>query len=240
MRCLQLPPRRSARRSARPYGYVVFLLTALGLLVVPAVSAAGGFTERVASARWDARFRCPDGSTAADGRLIVETDNFIDAGTTPDPNPPLRVGFTGQCPDGTFSWGFPSRRRRSSTRASRTVTVSGTFTDVQDNGGGTHTVFVDARWKGSEGSRPRSTGQARRAGSARRPRRRRSSSTAARSSTATPISRSPRRSCASTGRGSKRRQDTSKLIEEGAMGARPPATRVLARVFAVSAPAGAR
>ena len=106
MRCLQLPRRRSARRSARPYGYVVFLLTALALLVVPAVSAAGGFTERVASARWALDFQCPDGSTAADGRMIVETDNFIAEGTTPDPNPPLRVGFTGQCPDGTFSLGL--------------------------------------------------------------------------------------------------------------------------------------
>ena len=107
-------------RTWRPYRYVFSLLAALALLVIPAVaSAANGFTEQVASARWSTPFLCPDGSTAADGRLIVETDNFIEAGTTPDPNPPLRVGFTGQCPDGTFSWGFVRRRRRSSTRTSR-------------------------------------------------------------------------------------------------------------------------
>ena len=100
---LQLPRTRSARR----HGYVISLLAALALLGVPAVaSAATGFTERVASARWSTPFQCPDGSTAPDGRLIVETDNFIEAGTTPDPNPPLRVGFAGQCPDGTYSWGF--------------------------------------------------------------------------------------------------------------------------------------
>src|SRR5262245_644867 len=94
MRGLQL------RRYAIPF---LIALTVLG--VAPVASASTGFTERVASARWSTEFQCPDGSLAADGRLIVETDNFIDAGTMPDPNPPLRVGFTGQCPDGTFSWG---------------------------------------------------------------------------------------------------------------------------------------
>src|SRR6185312_8651532 len=111
------------------------------LLVVPAVaSAANGFTEQVASARWSTPFRCPDGSTAADGRLIVETDNFIDAGTTPDPNPPLRVGFVGQCPDGTLSWGFV---RAAPTRFGpnlMNVSASGAFANVQDNRGGLHTV----------------------------------------------------------------------------------------------------
>ena len=93
--------------------YAVSLLAALALLVVPAVaSAAKGFTEQVASARWLILFQCPDGSTAADGRLIVETDNFIEAGTTPDPDPPLRLGFVGQCPDGTFSWGTDAVRRQ--------------------------------------------------------------------------------------------------------------------------------
>ena len=110
MRGLRLPRSRSAHRPSRPYRYVVSLLAALAVLVVPTVaSAANGFTEQVASARWLTPFQCPDGSTAADGRLIVETDNFIEAGTTPDPNPPLRVGFVGQCPDGTFSWGFVRR-----------------------------------------------------------------------------------------------------------------------------------
>ena len=114
---------------------------------MPAVSAATGFTERVASARWSTPFKCPDGSTAPDGRLIVETDNFIDEGTTPDPNPPLRVGFTGQCPDGTFSWGFTQPTpTHFAPNLMKNVTVSGTFTGVQDNRGGTHTVSVDALW----------------------------------------------------------------------------------------------
>ena len=100
---LQLPP----SRPRRSHWCVVPLLVALiALGAAPVASAATGFTERVASARWSTPFQCPDGSTAADGRLIVETDNFIEAGTTPDPDPPLRLGFVGQCPDGTFSWGF--------------------------------------------------------------------------------------------------------------------------------------
>ena len=102
----------SCREADRPrHAYVASLLVALALLGLAAVaSAASGFTERVASARWSTPFLCPDGSTAPDGRLIVETDNFIEAGTTPDPNPPLRVGFTGQCPDGTYSGASPGRR----------------------------------------------------------------------------------------------------------------------------------
>src|SRR5215475_10156549 len=101
MRSLRLSRNRLAHRPSRRYRYVVPLL-AVALLAVPAVaSAAKGFTEQVASARWSTSFQCPDGSTATDGRMIVETDNFIEAGTTPDPNPPLRVGFVGQCPDGT-------------------------------------------------------------------------------------------------------------------------------------------
>src|ERR671914_210915 len=82
------------------------LLVALVSLLAPAVaSAANGFTEQIASARWLTPFQCPDGSTAADGRMIVETDNFIEAGATPDPNPPPRGGVVGQCPDGPFRWG---------------------------------------------------------------------------------------------------------------------------------------
>jgi hypothetical protein len=148
MRGLQLPRCRSARRSSRPYGYVS-LLAALALLVVPAVaSAATGFTEQVASARWSTPFQCPNGSMAPDGRLIVETDNFIEAGTTPDPNPPLRVGFTGQCPDGTYSWGFTRAAPTQFAPNLKNVSVSGTFTGVGDNRGATHTVSVDARWTG--------------------------------------------------------------------------------------------
>ena len=146
---LQLPRSRSARRPSRPYGYVS-LLAALALLVVPAVgSAATGFTERVASARWSVPFECPNGSTAPDGRLIVETDNFIEAGTTPDPNPPLRVGFIGQCPDGTYSWGFTQAAPTQFDPDLKDVRVSGTFTGVRDNRGGLHTVSVDARWTGT-------------------------------------------------------------------------------------------
>jgi hypothetical protein len=140
----------SRTRSALPRRYVVSLLAGLALLVVPAgVSAANGFTEQVASARWSTPFPCPDGSTAADGRLIVETDNFIEAGTTRDPNPPLRVGFVGQCPDGTFSWGFVRAAPTQFDPDLKNVSVSGTFGNVPDNRGGLHTVSVDARWTGT-------------------------------------------------------------------------------------------
>jgi hypothetical protein len=135
-------------RSALRRSYVVSLMAALALLGVPAVaSAANGFTEQVASARWLISFQCPGGTTASDGRMIVETDNFIEAGTTPDPNPPLRVGFTGQCPDGTFSWGFtrPAPTQFDATTL-KSVSVRGTFTNVVDNRGALHTVSVDARW----------------------------------------------------------------------------------------------
>jgi hypothetical protein len=151
MRGLRLPRSRSAHRPSRPYRYVVVsLLAALALLAVPAVaSAAKGFTEQVASARWSTPFQCPDGSTAADGRLIVETDNFIEAGTTPDPNPPLRLGFVGQCPDGTFSWGFVGAAPTQFDPDLKAVSVSGTFANVRDNRGGLHTVSVNARWTGT-------------------------------------------------------------------------------------------
>ena len=128
----------------------IYLLAVLALLVMPAVaSAAKGFTEQVASARWLIPFQCPDGSTAADGRLIVETDNFIEAGTTPDPNPPLRVGFVGLCPDGTFSWGFVRPAPTQFASDLKTVSLSGTFANVLDNRGGSHTVSVDASWTGT-------------------------------------------------------------------------------------------
>src|SRR5689334_23385711 len=143
----QLPQRRSAHRPSRSHRYVVSLLAILAVLVIPAVaSAANGFTEQVASARWSISFQCPDGTTAVDGRLIVETDNFIEAGTTPNPNPPLRVGFVGQCPDGTFSWGFVQPAPTQFDADLKTVSVSGTFASVRDNRGALHTVAVDARW----------------------------------------------------------------------------------------------
>jgi hypothetical protein len=150
MRGLQLPRSPSTDRPPRPYTYIVSLLATLALLVVPAVaSGASGFTEQVASARWSTQFQCPDGSTAADGRLIVETDNFIEAGTTRDPNPPLRVGFVGQCPDGTFSWGFVQAAPTQFDPNLKNVSVSGTFANVRDNRGGLHTVSVDASWTGT-------------------------------------------------------------------------------------------
>jgi hypothetical protein len=150
MRGLQLPRSRSAHRPSRPCRHVVSMLATLALLVVPAVaSAANGFTEQVASARWLIAFQCPDGTTAADGRLIVETDNFIEAGTTADPNPPLRLGFVGQCPDGTFSWGFVRPAPTQFAPDLKDASVSGTFANVRDNRGGLHTVSVDARWTGT-------------------------------------------------------------------------------------------
>jgi hypothetical protein len=152
MRGLQLPLSRSADRPSRQYRCVVSLLATLVLIAVPAVaSAANGFTEQVASARWLIPFQCPDGTTAADGRLIVETDNFIDAGTAPDPSPPLRVGFVGQCPDGTFSWGFVQAAPTQFDPDLKAVSVTGTFVNVRDNRGGLHTVSVDARWTGTGG-----------------------------------------------------------------------------------------
>ena len=144
---LQLPRSRSAHGPSRPYRYVVSLLATLAVLVVPTVaSAANGFTEEIASARWSISFPCPDGTTAADGRLIVETDNFIEAGTTRDPNAPLRVGFVGQCPDGTFSWGFVQPAPTRFDPDLKNVTLSGTFANVRDNRGGMHTVSVEASW----------------------------------------------------------------------------------------------
>jgi len=146
----QSPRRRRATRSPRPYRYLIPLLSALALLVVPVIAwAANGFTEQRASARWLIPFQCPDGSTAQGGRMIVETDNFIDAGTTPDPNPPLRIGFSGQCPDGTFSWGFFQAAPTQFDPNLKSVSLSGTFANVRDNRGVTHTVSVNASWTGT-------------------------------------------------------------------------------------------
>ena len=146
MRGMQFPRCRFARRPSRLYGYLS-ALAALALLGVPGLAwSATGFTEQVASARWLIPFQCPDGTRAPDGRLIVETDNFIEAGTTPDPNPPLRVGFVGLCPDGTYSWGFTRAASTQFDRNLKSVSVSGTFTGVPDNRGATHTMSVDARW----------------------------------------------------------------------------------------------
>jgi hypothetical protein len=82
-------------------------------------------------------------------RLIVETDNFIEAGTTRDPNPPFRVGFVGLCPDGTFSWGFVQAAPTQFGIDLKKVSISGTFANVRDNRGGLHAVSVDASWAGT-------------------------------------------------------------------------------------------
>ena len=150
MRGLRLMRSRSAHRPSRPYRYLFSGLTALTVFAVPAAaSAANGFTEQVASARWLIPFQCPDGSTATDGRMIVETLNFIEAGTTPDPNPPLRVALVGQCPDGTFSWGVVRAAPTQFDADLKNVSAIGTFENVRDNRGALHTVSVNARWTGT-------------------------------------------------------------------------------------------
>ena len=123
----------------------------VALLAVPGVaSAANGFQEQRAQARWSITFQCPDGSTATDGRLFLETDNFIDAGTARDPNPPLRVAFTGQCPDGTYSWGSTQATPTQFDPNLKSVIVGPkTFTNVRDNRGVFHTVAIDASWTGT-------------------------------------------------------------------------------------------
>src|SRR5262245_554503 len=88
-------------------------------------------------------------ASMSSGGLIVDTVNFIDAGTSRDPNPPLRVGFVGQCPDGTFSWGFVQPAPTQFDRDLKNVSLSGTFANVRDNRGGLHTVSVDASWTGT-------------------------------------------------------------------------------------------
>ncbi|BCB89775.1 hypothetical protein [Phytohabitans suffuscus] len=146
---------RSVHRPSRPYRYVVPLLAALAVLAVPSVASASvAITEQAASARWSTPFQCPDGSTASAGRLIVESVNSFAEGTTPDPSTPVGVSFVGQCADGTFSWGVGTAGLTQSTTTRfdpdlEYVTVSGTYANVRDNRGGSHTVSVDVRWTGT-------------------------------------------------------------------------------------------
>ncbi len=145
-----LPGKGSTMDRRSRFMFIFALLAVFAVLTPTSASAKTGFTEQVASARWSTPFQCPDGTTATDGRLIVETLNFVPAGTTPDPNPPLRVGFVGQCPDGTFSWGFVQRApTQFDANNLKNVSVSGTFANVRDNRGGLHTVSVDASWTGT-------------------------------------------------------------------------------------------
>lgn len=149
MGALPLSPGRTVHTRSRPYRYLVSLLAALAFLAVPGVaSAANGFQEQIAKARWSTPFQCPDGSTA-DGQLAVETDNFIDAGTTRNPSPPFRFLLSGQCPDGTYQLGSVRPAATTFDSNLKSVTVSGTFTGVRDNRGVLHTVSVDVTWTGT-------------------------------------------------------------------------------------------
>jgi hypothetical protein len=124
-------------------------LVALTALLAPAAASATPFTEQDAQARWQIDFKCPDGSTASGGRLFLETDNFRPAGKPRDPNPPLRVGFTGQCPDGTFSWGFLHAAPTQWAPDVKRVAVNTTSGIATDNRGVTHTISVSALWTGT-------------------------------------------------------------------------------------------
>jgi hypothetical protein len=55
----------------------------------------------------------------------------------------------GQCPDGSFSWGFVRAAPTQFDPNLKNVSVNGTFANVRDNRGGLHTVSVDARWAGT-------------------------------------------------------------------------------------------
>ena len=131
--------------------YLLSLL-ALGTVVVPAVAwGVTPFTEQRAQARWSIPFTCPDGSTASDGRLFIETDNFIDPGATAGPTAPLRVAFSGQCPDGTYSWGFLTQSAPTQFDATnlKSVVISTTTGTARDNRGGSHSISVSVSWTGT-------------------------------------------------------------------------------------------
>ncbi|WP_433528560.1 hypothetical protein ACQPYA_19645 [Micromonospora sp. CA-263727] len=150
MRGLRLPRSLSVHRPSRLSRYFVPLIAALAVLAVPSVASASVVTiEQLATARWSTPFQCPDGSAASNGLLIVQSQNFFDEATTPDPNPPISVTFRGQCPDGTFSWGAGQQTQLPTTQFDRDlafVSVSGTYENVRDNRGGLHTVSVNANW----------------------------------------------------------------------------------------------
>ncbi|MEV0715619.1 hypothetical protein [Asanoa sp. NPDC050611] len=152
MRGLRLLRTPSIYRPSRLYRFAVPLVVVLAVLAVPSVASASvTTTEQAAAARWSTPFQCPDGSTASAGRLNVQSVNFFEEGMTPDPNPPLGVGFAGQCPDGTFSWGLgvATQTQLPSTQFDPNleyVTVSGTYANVRDNRGGLHTVSINVRW----------------------------------------------------------------------------------------------
>ena len=75
---------------------------------------------------------------------------------------PLRVGFVGLCPDGTFQWGFTRPAPTQFRTNLKSVSVSGTFANVRDLSGVLHTVTVERRaGRGPERSWSRTTGLAR-------------------------------------------------------------------------------
>ena len=126
--------------------FVVALFAALAMLVPAVASAAPGSTEEVASARWVISFQCPDGSTGTDGRLIVETTNSWRRA-----RPPMRVSGSGSWASARtapFSWGFTRPVATQFDPNLKSVTLSGTFANVLDNRGVSHTVSVDAAWTG--------------------------------------------------------------------------------------------
>ena len=84
-------------------------------------------------------------SAAADGRLIVETDNFIET-TYPDPNPPLRVAFVERFPTAP-RWGLvPTAPTLFNPDLKNVWSVSGTFANVAGiTGAGCTQFLVNAR-----------------------------------------------------------------------------------------------
>ena len=55
------------------------------------------------------------------------------------------------CPGGTFSWGLFRAAPTQFSPDLKDVSVSGTFANVRDNRGVSHTVSVDAHWTGTGG-----------------------------------------------------------------------------------------
>ena len=124
----------------RPYTYVVSLLAALALLVVPAVaSAAKGFTEQVASARWSTPFQCPDGTfswgfvRAAPTQFDPDLKNVSASGTFADVRDnrgglhavSVDARWTGTGPIMTTVNGPGSMRKERSATATATIVFDG-------------------------------------------------------------------------------------------------------------------
>jgi len=148
---MRLGALRRAERKEFAHAYILAvrrpLLAALASLLVPAVaSGANGFTEQIASARGRPRSSARR-LHGRDGRMIVETDNFIDAGRA-SPNPPSgsgsRASVRTEPSIGLHPAGADAVRPEL-----KSVKVSGTFANVSDSRGGSHTVSVNASWTGT-------------------------------------------------------------------------------------------